>query len=244
MLCCKSFGFCPIFLVVTIAGAATLLSAQTPEPPAQSPPPASAAKPEPKGDPYTLDTCIVSGEKLGSMGKPVVKEIDGREVRFCCKGCVGLYEKDAATYHKKLDDKVIEQQLKHYPLSHCVVMEDEELTDAAVNYVYKNRLVRFCCKECIKPFNEDPAKHIAKLNAAVIKQQKEEYPLDTCPMTGEKLDEDAVDKVVGVTLIRFCCSRCAAKFALEPAPVIARVHEAWKAKHAAEGDPHTGKDGR
>ncbi len=36
--------------------------------------------------PYTLDTCPVSGEKLGSMGDPSVKMYDGREVRFCGGG--------------------------------------------------------------------------------------------------------------------------------------------------------------
>ena len=239
MISCKSVGKHPLFLVAFMVCSAIPLVAKSQEPPAPTPPPA-AAKTEAKGDPYTLDTCIVSGEKLGSMGAPVVKEIAGREYRFCCKGCVGLFEKDAANYQKKLDEKLIEQQLNHYPLHECVV-SGKPLGETTENYVYKNRLVRFCCNGCMTAFHEDPSAYIAKLNAAVIKQQKDAYPLDTCPMTGEKLEEDAVDMVVGVTLIRFCCRRCAAKFALEPAPVIAKVHDAWKAKHAREADPHHGE---
>ena len=46
------------------------------------------------GDPWPLETCIVSGEKLGEMGDPIIKLYEGREFRFCCKGCVGKFEKE------------------------------------------------------------------------------------------------------------------------------------------------------
>ena len=55
--------------------------------------------------PYPLDSCIVSGEKLGGMGEPVVKVYDGREVRFCCSGCVKKFEADKAGYFAKIDAK-------------------------------------------------------------------------------------------------------------------------------------------
>jgi hypothetical protein len=38
------------------------------------------------GDPYPLATCPITGKKLGSMGDPVIKVYDGREVRYCCSG--------------------------------------------------------------------------------------------------------------------------------------------------------------
>lgn len=245
MTCCKSSAFCPLFLVVAISSAAVLLGWAAAEPPKDGSTPAAdkATKTEKSGftgDPYPLDTCIVSGEKLGSMGKPLVKEIAGREYRFCCKGCVGLFEKDAVNYQKKLDEKLIEQQLKHYPLKECVI-SGKPLGETAENYVYKNRLVRFCCEGCKATFHEDPAKSIAKLNDAVIAQQKAAYPLETCPVSGEKLGDGAVDHVVGVTLIRFCCGQCVSKFNEDPHAVIAKVHEGWKAKHAAEGDTDHGE---
>ena len=37
---------------------------------------------------YALDVCVVSGEKLGSMGNPHVITHEGTEVRFCCKQCL------------------------------------------------------------------------------------------------------------------------------------------------------------
>lgn len=58
----------------------------------------------PEKGPYPLDTCVVSGEKLGSMGDPVVLKHEGREVRLCCAGCVAKFKQDPAKYLKKLDE--------------------------------------------------------------------------------------------------------------------------------------------
>jgi hypothetical protein len=53
---------------------------------------------------YPLDVCVVSGEKLGSMGKPVVIKHEGREVQLCCPGCIEKFKQDPAKYLKKLDE--------------------------------------------------------------------------------------------------------------------------------------------
>ena len=38
---------------------------------------------------YPIDTCAVAKKnELGSMGKPIIKEIEGREFRLCCKGWI------------------------------------------------------------------------------------------------------------------------------------------------------------
>ncbi len=55
-----------------------------------------------KAKPYTLDTCAVSGEKLGDMGDAVVKVYQGQEVKFCCSGCIKKFEKDIDGNLKKL----------------------------------------------------------------------------------------------------------------------------------------------
>lgn len=61
-------------------------------------------KADSKAKPYPLKTCIVSGEKLGEMGKPVVYVHEGREIKFCCKDCIKDFKKDPAKYVKKLDE--------------------------------------------------------------------------------------------------------------------------------------------
>jgi hypothetical protein len=64
-----------------------------------------------------------------------------------------------------------------YPLTTCVISGDKlEGGDmgAPINYVYKeagkpDRLVRLCCKGCIKTFNKAPAKYLALIDAAAAK---------------------------------------------------------------------------
>lgn len=38
--------------------------------------------------------CAISGEHLGSMGVPLKKEVDGKPVFLCCKGCSEDFEAD------------------------------------------------------------------------------------------------------------------------------------------------------
>lgn len=52
---------------------------------------------------YPLDWCIVTGEKLGSMGDPVSRTYQGREVKFCCKHCIEEFEKTPALYIARID---------------------------------------------------------------------------------------------------------------------------------------------
>jgi YHS domain-containing protein len=61
-------------------------------------------KEETKTKAYPLDTCIVSGDKLGEMGKPVVFEYKGQEIKLCCKDCRKDFDKDPAKYLKKMEE--------------------------------------------------------------------------------------------------------------------------------------------
>jgi len=53
---------------------------------------------------YLLTTCVVSGEKLGEMGKPYTFTHDGREVQLCCKNCLKDFNKEPAKYIKKIEE--------------------------------------------------------------------------------------------------------------------------------------------
>ena len=57
-----------------------------------------------KPKPYILDTCVVSGDKLGEMGKPYVFIYEGREIKLCCKSCLKDFNKDPAKYIKKIEE--------------------------------------------------------------------------------------------------------------------------------------------
>ena len=129
-----------------------------------------AADTKPASD-YPLDTCVVSGKKLGDMGAPVIVQVKGREVRLCCPGCKSKLEANPDEYLKKLDKAIIDKQKPNYPLDTCVVL-GKKLDANAVDYIYQNRLVRLCCKDCIAAFEKDPAKYLAKIDEAAKKTPK------------------------------------------------------------------------
>ncbi|HEY6170607.1 MAG TPA: hypothetical protein VI454_21415 [Verrucomicrobiae bacterium] len=54
------------------------------------------------GKPYPLATCVVSDEKLGSMGAPYVFVHDGQEIKLCCKNCLKDFKQEPTKYLAKL----------------------------------------------------------------------------------------------------------------------------------------------
>jgi YHS domain-containing protein len=70
-------------------------------------------KPAEKPKPYPLKTCIISGDKLGEMGKPFVYVHEGREIKFCCKGCLKDFQKEPAKYVKKIDEDAARAKKKN-----------------------------------------------------------------------------------------------------------------------------------
>lgn len=49
--------------------------------------------------------CPVSGEPLGSMGKPIKLDVQGREVFICCSGCEDSLRENPQKYFDKLDTR-------------------------------------------------------------------------------------------------------------------------------------------
>ncbi|MEI7910377.1 MAG: hypothetical protein WCK77_12130 [Verrucomicrobiota bacterium] len=61
--------------------------------------PAAKAKPFPE----SITTCLISGEKLGEMGKPYVFVYEGQEVKLCCKNCLKKFNAEPAKYIAKIN---------------------------------------------------------------------------------------------------------------------------------------------
>jgi YHS domain-containing protein len=47
---------------------------------------------------YPLQTCPVSGEKLGEHGKPMKVTHEGTDVYLCCKSCKKDFDKEPAKF--------------------------------------------------------------------------------------------------------------------------------------------------
>lgn len=194
---------------------------------------------------YALDTCPVSGQELGSMGDPVVKAYDRdgakREVRFCCPPCIETFEKDKDKHFAEIDKTLIEQQKAHYPLETCLVSgRSLEDSDTIVDHIHEGRLVRFCCPGCPARFKADPDRYMVQLDEAIIKQQRERYPLDTCVVAGGKLGSmgEPDEVIVGGTLVRFCCAGCRGGFKDDPVKHLAKIRDAWRQQHDNASEDH------
>ena len=77
----------------------------------------------------------------------------------------------------KTDAAWLANATAEYPTNICVVSNDKLGGDMGLpqDYIYRvegkpDRLVRFCCKDCLKDFNADPAKHLGLIDAAAAKK--------------------------------------------------------------------------
>jgi YHS domain-containing protein len=152
--------------------------------------------------PFLLSFCAVSGAALAFA--PQEKDS-------------GLTQASSKLTTSK--EAVIAKQLPSYPLTTCPV-SNEGLGEMGepVNLVYEGRLVRLCCKGCIKQLKKNPKPAFAKVDKAVVKSQMEGYPFETCIVSGEPLDVEGkpFDYVYGTRMVRFCCKGCAKSFKKVP----------------------------
>lgn len=218
-------------ILSSLAALAALAGAGFGPAPLPTPSVAAAAADAFGGDPYPLDVCPVSGEKLGKDAVTVVlsgmkdRNLDGTQVRFCCPKCEAAFKADPAKYLPKMNEAIV-KAAGPYPLANCVVMGDEKLEDGAKTVVYQNRVYRLCCKKCVARFEKDPAKYAKEYETAVIAAQKPGYKATTCPISGKPLGEGAVDVVVNGRLVRACCAGCVGAIKADPKAAFAKIDAA------------------
>lgn len=123
---------------------------------------------------------------------------------------------------------IIRAQKPSYPLTKCVAC-DSKLGAETTEIVCDRRLVLLCRGECKAGMEKNKAAWIAKVDAAVIADQKPTYPLTTCPVSGDKLDSKggAIDVVSGTKLVRLCCKECVPAYEKDVAAAMAKVDKAW-----------------
>ena len=191
--------------------------------------------PIPAAETYPLDVCAVAGKKLGSMGKPIDFVHEGRQVRFCCRGCVPKFKANPEKYLTSVDKNIVAAQKKNYPITSCVISK-EKLDETAKDVVVNNRLVRLCCGGCVRKLKKNPQKFFKELDYAIEKKQIPSYPLTTCVISGKALESTAPNVIVGNTLVRICCKGCISKVTADPAKYIGMVQ---KGKKTATKDKKT-----
>lgn len=207
--------------------------------------PISSAVAGAPAEPYPLTTCIVSGEALGAQGDPVVVEHEGRELRFCRAGHAEAFAQDPAAHLERIDAAIIEDQRPLYALDICLNSGGPlDGMGEPYEFVHGNRLVRLCCEECRASFEEDAAELLADLDEAVVEQQVDAYPLETCASSGQALGSmgEPHDIVLAGRLVRLCCAGCEPAVQANPEAVLRRLDEA-RADQAAEQTAEPGSEG-
>ena len=168
---------------------------------------------------YPINTCIVMGAELGSMGDPINIIHNGRLVRLCCEGCIDTLNEDPKKVMADLDAAIVDAQLDSYPLDTCVISGAKlGSMGKPINVFHENRLAQLCCAGCLDAFNADPAAAMSKVDTAYANAQRDTYRLDTCIVSGAKLGSmgKPIELVAGTHLVRFCCAGCLPKFKAEP----------------------------
>ena len=185
---------------------------------------------ERQGEIYPLDTCPISGSKLGTMGDPVIYLHEGREIRFCCEGCIPKFKRSPISAIEKIDAAITEAQKADYPLDVCIVSGDKLSKNVHKGFrpVIGNRYFLLCCGGCIGKVKADLPKYLDILDKAVIEKNKDSYPLDTCLVTDDKIGGemgDPIDYVYNGQLVRFCCTMCVRDFEKDPQKYLKKLNE-------------------
>jgi hypothetical protein len=93
-----------ILAMTTLLAVPTMAQKQEDNKKTETKPAAKAAtkttKTAAKVAPVKFTTCMVTGEKLGSMGKVIMLKHKGQEYPICCAGCKAPFEKDPEKYIK------------------------------------------------------------------------------------------------------------------------------------------------
>ena len=175
------------------------------------------------GDVFPLLKCPVCEVPLGGEDK-IIRE-ENREFRACDQECLDELKADIFRFLEQIDDQIIAEQGDYYPLKECLVTGKSFAKEAPTDLVCRNRLFRVCCDDCRYAIEEKPAKYFARLNAAVVKEQKPSYPLKTCLVSKKPRGKKAVDHVCANLLVRLADPSQIARFNRSPGKYLEELRE-------------------
>lgn len=107
---------------------------------------------------YPLANCPISGEKLGSMGKPYQLVLEDRLVQLCCGGCKKKARAQSSKIVAQLNRALVSKQGNL--AASCPVSGKKIKAGKGVNMIFGTDVVRLCCKNCIKKFEKAPQSYL------------------------------------------------------------------------------------
>ncbi len=182
-----------------------------------------------KGD--GVETCPVTGEKIGNKDNKAT--MSGRTVYFCCAGCLAEAQKNPAAYVKPTHKaqlaalKNVPKTETHHGDHHGQApaggeqkflgkgdgIETCPVTGEPVNKNLKGeangQTFYVCCEGCLDTVKKNPGAYLkpaagAKKETAFLGKGD---GITTCPVTGEPVDKNLKGEVDGQTFY-VCCAGC------------------------------------
>ncbi len=145
------------------------------------------------------------------MGDPVDFSIrlqtDDGPVYFCCDSCVGKYKKNPAKYAAKVARQ--RAALAKRPRIQVTCPVSDKPVDQNVFIENGKQKVYFCCKNCRKKYQADPAKYRAALEGSYTYQTM-------CPVSDEPIVPGVFTDLPTGQRIYFCCKGCDRKLLKNP----------------------------
>ncbi len=172
--------------------------------------PASAVKPvvPPGADPNLPKPinvlCPVGAEPVVMMREDLFT-YQGLTLGVCCPECIPPFLND---WTQQQRDEFVLRHLQ--PIGGVCPLDGKPAADTGPASLYHGFRIGFCCEICRANFDKKPdadkdaflAKHVAPVNAAAV-----------CPVSGRASRPDAPAVSWNAVVIRFCCEKCAAKWA-------------------------------
>lgn len=141
---------------------------------------------------------------------------DDGPLYFCCKSCIGKYEKSPDKFAAKL--KAQREALARMERVQVKCPVSGEAVDGKTSADIGGQKVAFCCQKCVAAFEKDPAAYKAKLEASYTYQTK-------CPVSGGKISATVHGDLPTGERIYYCCKNCEAKLLKDPAKYAPKLAE-------------------
>lgn len=190
--------------------------------------------------PYPLDKCIVSDEKLGVEGKPVVFVHEGQEIKLCCQDCRKDFDANPSKFLAKLPKTEVPKAepkkagMDHKMMCACCAGDANAADGKAAGHDHGSA-AKSDDKDKPKDHSAEakeakPHEHAAAPAAFSGEEKKpaapaKAYPLKVCIVSDNDLDsmgEQASFVYQGQT-IKVCCKPCIAKFEKNPAKYLKKL---------------------
>lgn len=132
----------------------------------------------------------------------------------------------------------------YYPFKTCIISGEPlgSMGDPVSYRLENGREVRFCCAGCTEDFEKAPDKYMLQIDNAIIEQQSDSYPLETCVVTGKTLGDmgEPANYIHGNRLVKFCCPPCADSF-VEDADYYLALIDIASTSSELKDEPHHGQ---